>query len=327
MHGTTLVFQDVPSNAWYAQYVEVAAVAGVVEGYKDASGAPTGYYGPGDNVTFAQAMKIAIESAGYPVADYAQSPLYPDHWASIYMSIAADQQFVSAAGPRQDLDRPATRAEVARIIADAFKVRPGTMTDENYTDVSDETAHATAIAALTRDRVVIGDTSAAGSPLHTYRPGFPVNRAETVKMAMTAWEEYGDRGQGVYPPERSLASSASSSSAPATQVQRSSSSRSSGAQSSGAQQSSVARTTLIEYSDQGFSPPLTVVPVGGSVTFQNDAQGAMWIKGTAIGSSQTFDSGTSVGKSGVFTFTFTTQGTWMFSNYLKPDHTMRVTVE
>jgi plastocyanin len=327
VNGSTMVFQDVPANAWYAQYIEVAAVAGVVEGYKDTHGVPTGFYGPGDNVTFAQAMKIAVESAGYPVEEYPASQTYTDHWAAPYMAVAADQGFASVAGPRQDIDRPATRAEVARIIVDAFKVAPGKMSDENYTDVSDETAHSTAIAALTRDRVVIGDTSPEGSPLHTYRPGFPVNRADAVKMAMTAWEEYGDRGEGVHPREAPASSAGSTSSVPGGTLQSSASSQGSGTQSSASSQSSVTRSTIVEYTDSGFEPAVISVPVGGSITFKNDTQGTMWIKGTAVGTSDSFDAGTSVGQGGVFTFKFTKAGSWTFSNYLKPDHTGRVMVQ
>src|SRR3989338_3066796 len=48
---TVPTFSDVPSFAWYATYVVTVATWKIVEGYRDATGARTGLFGPGDPVT------------------------------------------------------------------------------------------------------------------------------------------------------------------------------------------------------------------------------------------------------------------------------------
>ncbi len=317
VNGQVTTFNDVPSDAWYTEYLEVAVTAGIVGGYTDAQGNPRNLYGPADNVTVAQAMKIAIESAGYPVEEYPKSEVYGDHWASTYMEIGAQNGFVSAEGDVQQIDRPATRAEVALIITDAFKVESGSMEDENYTDVSDDTAFSFAIAGLTRDGVVSGDVKADGELAYTYRPGAPINRAETVKMAMAAWAEYGDRGEESFPKESGSMHMSSSSG-----TMSSSGSHGDGtmhSSSSGMQQAAV-----VTYTESGFSPSTITVKAGESITFRNESNSVMWVKSETQGG---FDAGAGVAKGGVYTFKFSQAGTWTFTNNTHMQHQGTIVVE
>jgi len=57
----TAFFPDVPITAWFAKYVCVAKVNGVVSGY------PDGTFGPGNDINFAEAAKIIVNSFNYPV--------------------------------------------------------------------------------------------------------------------------------------------------------------------------------------------------------------------------------------------------------------------
>ncbi len=334
--GQSIVFQDVPSDAWYAADLEVAVLAGVVSGYKNTEGEFTGYYGPADNVTYAQAMKIAVEAAGYPVEEYAKSEMYPDHWASKYMQIGTEHKFVSTEGDAQPIDRPATRAEVALIIADAFDVEKGSMEDEHYTDVSDDTAHAYAIAGLTRDGVISGDKKANGELKYTFRPGSPVNRAETVKMAMTAWSEYGDRGEKLHPQEPGIHSTSSSAGAAMESHSSSSSAKNdnhssstSGATSTSSSSSAISEPHVVTYTDAGFSPSNTIIKSGESVTFRNESNAAMWVKSDAQQANDYsgFDAGVSVAKGGMYTFKFTKTGSWSFYNKVSSQNMGTVTVQ
>jgi plastocyanin len=331
--GQVTTFTDVPSDAWYTEYLEVAVTAGIVGGYVDPRGNPRNLFGPADNVTYAQAMKIAVEAAGYPVDEYPASGMYPGHWAATYMEVAAQNAFLSAEGDAQPIDRPATRAEVALIMADAFQVEPGTMEDEHYTDVSDDTAFAAHIAALTRDGVVSGDVRADGELANTYRPGAPINRAETVKMAMAAWAEYGDRGVESFPREQSATTSSSSSRSSQGAVQQSSSSSSrddgmnhtsSSSQSGTAGGSSSAGVTVVTYTEAGFSPSTITIKAGDTITFKNESNAVMWVKSDTQGG---FDAGSGVAKGGLFTFKFTQAGTWTFANNSHMQHTGTIVVE
>ena len=56
--GGTNNFQDVETSSWYEKYVLYAVSKGYASGYKDATGNPTGYFGPANDLTRAEAAKI-----------------------------------------------------------------------------------------------------------------------------------------------------------------------------------------------------------------------------------------------------------------------------
>ena len=60
---TTPTFKDVPATSWAFQYVETAYKHGIIGGYKDASGAMTGKFGPADTLTREQAAKMVVNAA------------------------------------------------------------------------------------------------------------------------------------------------------------------------------------------------------------------------------------------------------------------------
>lgn len=57
------LFSDVPSNAWYNGYVNLAYAQGVINGYGD------GTFGPNDPVTYGQLATILLRMLGYTSAD------------------------------------------------------------------------------------------------------------------------------------------------------------------------------------------------------------------------------------------------------------------
>ncbi|MEK7137433.1 MAG: S-layer homology domain-containing protein, partial [Patescibacteria group bacterium] len=124
--GRTVVFSDVPEDAWFSTYVQQAAEAGIVSGYRDMQGNLTGKFGPGDPVTIAQALKIAVEGAGYSVTPIsAFNCSGPCHWATGYVQLAHDRHFPFFATDGEylvEIDRPAIRAEVAQIFVDAYEL-------------------------------------------------------------------------------------------------------------------------------------------------------------------------------------------------------------
>ncbi|MFN7160658.1 MAG: S-layer homology domain-containing protein [Candidatus Gracilibacteria bacterium] len=69
-----IVFADVSPTAWYYNDVALATQAGIFEGYRDASGALTGKYGPSDAVTRAQSVKVLLLAGGLPVANAPSAP-------------------------------------------------------------------------------------------------------------------------------------------------------------------------------------------------------------------------------------------------------------
>src|SRR3989338_7678952 len=162
--GQAVTFNDVPQTAWFAAHVRSAAEAGIVNGYKDEQGKLIGLYGPSNNITIAEALKIQVEGAGYDERLYAsriESGF--DHWSSMYASVAKGEGF-AVIDARARLDSPATRAEVAALLTSAFRVDMSAVTiGTRYSDVSGSTTYATSIEVLSRDGVVSGDTDIKGN--------------------------------------------------------------------------------------------------------------------------------------------------------------------
>lgn len=204
-------FSDVPPGAWYAAHIQQASELGIVSGYKDASGTSLGLFKPADNVTLAEALKMSVESAGYDYEKYAKPEWENNmkHWIAPYYRIATTEGFGIFVGATEDVNAKATRREVASIVVDAFF--PGQRTEiiqsdyENpYKDVSIQNTYQDGstgwgwnsfILKLTEDGVLTGDTDSNGKPTGYFRPDDLINRAEAVKIVLTARSKYGTPGQ------------------------------------------------------------------------------------------------------------------------------------
>lgn len=174
IEGRMVTFVDVPQTAWFAEHVRQAAELGIVSGYRDLFGVPTGNFGPEKSITIAEALKIASEGAGYDEELYSarvQSGIR--HWSSSYISVARAEQFAVIndrdEGPRAfNPDRPAQRAEVAAIFTSAFRVDTERMAGTRYRDVPLDMQYAMDIEALSQDGVLSGDADVRGRPIGTF---------------------------------------------------------------------------------------------------------------------------------------------------------------
>lgn len=178
------VFRDVEDNDWYNPFVASLAEWGIISGYKDSSGRPTGEYRPGNQVTIAEVLKMAMESAQVDESLCTKTPLHPqafEHWAKSYVA-CAEEMNVRILDPLlpADLNRPAKRAEVLTIIHDTF----GDEVLPLYSSFTDTQGHRfeADIAYANLYGIVSGDTSAQGVETGTFRPNDPINRAETAKI-------------------------------------------------------------------------------------------------------------------------------------------------
>ena len=74
-------FRDTGEKQWFTGFVQGISDRQIVSGYRDASGNLTGEYGPGNNVTVAEILKIAINVAkhGKVVHIPEQLVLYRQH--------------------------------------------------------------------------------------------------------------------------------------------------------------------------------------------------------------------------------------------------------
>jgi len=118
-------FKDVPEDEWYYQYVESALQLGIVSGYTDAEGNQTFFFGPGDNVTRAQAAKIIKETYALPTltsphssfADVPPTEWFHDYVVSLYNWGVVDGYKHDEFGPSDFV----TRAQIAKMIVLADK--------------------------------------------------------------------------------------------------------------------------------------------------------------------------------------------------------------
>ncbi len=283
INGQSVVFVDVSQSAWFTAYVRDAAEAGIVNGYMDANGKFTGKFGLDNNVTMAEALKIATESAGYEEGTYgAVIDSGTKHWASAYVSIAKAEQFEFMKSPYR-LDRAATRGEVASMFTSAFRVTiPVSPSGTTFTDVQLATPFAASVEALAKDKVVSGDTDVKGQVTGTYRPSALINRAEVVKIAMSARTIYGQPGKDRTPVEPMAG-------------------------------------TVVTYANGSFSPSVLTVALGTTVTFKNGSLVPVWIASNPHPTHEGYpglDSMMEVAAGREYSFTFTRRGIWGYHNHL-----------
>lgn len=175
-------FIDVPQSAWYFNAVTMVAARGIVSGYKDVNGNPTGLFGPGNPVTVAEILKMAYEAAGVITATCKKSVDLPQaavHWARPYVA-CAEEGGMRVLHLQPDLNRGATRAEVVSIVHDAFRVQVPAGSSP-FTDTVNHLYEAD-IALAAANSVVSGDKGADGRSTGTFRPNDGVNRAEAAQI-------------------------------------------------------------------------------------------------------------------------------------------------
>jgi plastocyanin len=289
-----VTFTDVPVNAWFATYVNAAANAGIVSGYTDAQGRMTGKYGPGNNVTIGEALKIASEGAGYDETTYGSG--VSGHWAAIYLGVARAESFDGALEGHLDakgFDTPATRAEVASLIAGAFKVNLERPADNRYDDVTFATMFFFDIEALSRDGILSGDLDVSGRATGRFRPTDSINRAEVAKIVMAARAQYGTPVEepGIYEDDFDAS---------------------------------------LSYDESGFTPDELRIKAGDTVRFLNISTGGLKLSSDPHPTHENFPDlnvDHVMIDTEFFEVNFPTKGTFGFHNHLNPSHHGTIIVE
>jgi hypothetical protein len=183
-----VVYNDVPVDSWYAPYVSLLIEGGIAVGYKDTAGNPTGEFGVGNSVTYAELAKMALEAAGKE----SKTPLPPPRntsaqgmWASVYVALAEHEK-LSVFTPSLNVQQPATRGAVIQTVLEAFGIPATTKNLANFSDLPPNHPHAQAISVALFYGLIDGDSAADGTPAGTVRPDALVNRAEVAKIIALA---------------------------------------------------------------------------------------------------------------------------------------------
>ncbi len=107
--GTT-VFNDVAADHWASGYINVAQAQQIINGYGD------GNYGPEDQVTYEQAVKMLVSALGYELAAQAKGG-YPTG----YLAIASSEGITKNANGK--VGDAAARGTIAVLVYNSLEVR------------------------------------------------------------------------------------------------------------------------------------------------------------------------------------------------------------
>jgi len=184
--GQDVIMRDIPLRSWFADPIEQIIAQGIAEGYRDERGRLTGEFGPANPVTYAEAIKMAIETAGEDTSAVEGTPenrSAHNQWSEQYIALA-ERLGVSVLAAALDVNTPAPRGAVVQIFVDlllpgARSLSPG---DAGYNDVSPSHVHTAAIMLATQLGWVQGDSDADGNPTGAFRPDAPINRAEVAQI-------------------------------------------------------------------------------------------------------------------------------------------------
>lgn len=171
--GTNLpakTFSDVSSSAYYYTQVTALTTSGVLKGYED------GTFRPKNTVTFGEALKMILTSAGYPE----QAPT-DTHWASGYLAKAKADNLLPA-GIIERLDRPVDRYTIAEITARAMGLKLSPLTVSPFADMAVNAAAAPAVGALRGIGVLIGQENQ--SKQMVYQGEYAITRGD---FAIIIW--------------------------------------------------------------------------------------------------------------------------------------------
>lgn len=207
-----VAFSDVPEDSWYRTFVLELNRFGIVSGYRDTAGNPTGKFGPGYLVTVAEVVKMALRAAGVDETQCMGTLRHPgasSHWARDFV-LCGEQKHMRVLAPFPDLDRSALRGEVVAMIDDAFGAQVPVLR-ASFKDTRNH-AYEEDIAYAASRGIVSGDTDAGGMPTGTFRPDDRINRAEVAKMIYLQLQV--SMGRETPEPAQAFASSSSIASIP-----------------------------------------------------------------------------------------------------------------
>ncbi|MBI5753718.1 S-layer homology domain-containing protein [Candidatus Peregrinibacteria bacterium] len=129
-------FNDVQMDdkEWFWKPVMSARREGIINGYTNTDGSMTGNFGPADNVTYAQALKMSMEAA-----DHHEESDSEGLWYQNYLN-GLDGLSLGRLNSKtfSNWDAPATRGDVILIMNQIFGIKPVKYVDGTFHDVKAE---------------------------------------------------------------------------------------------------------------------------------------------------------------------------------------------
>jgi len=193
VNGVPTALNDVPIDSWFAPYIRDIAQRGIVSGYQDAQGLPTGFFGPQDSITIEQLAKVVIEAIDVDkekCEEEAKNVSAAGRWSQSYITCAEMLGWAVFSDGSINVESPANRAQVVATVLQGFGADIETPTGDRFEDVSLSTEFAAAIETAALNGMVGGYTDAEGNATGTFGPLDPVNRAQMAKILSLALQVY-----------------------------------------------------------------------------------------------------------------------------------------
>lgn len=194
VEGIDVQLRDVPQNSWFSTYVFEAARRGILSGYKDEAGKPSGTFGPANSVTVAELAKIAHRLAGAGEQSFSgknpENILATGQWFSPFIASAENRGWTLYKDATIDPLRSVTRAEVMVTLLQVMDVPLKWQKGDVFTDVTVRTRYASAIETAAHDNIIEGLKDEKGLSLNTFNPEGAINRAELAKIINKIFEVY-----------------------------------------------------------------------------------------------------------------------------------------
>lgn len=166
-------FTDVDDDQWFFEPVKFLKDNGIASGYSGSTD-----FGPGNSVTRAEVMKMALEAAGAESGESENEYFFGDaagHWAKKYINYAFENGIVKGYGGEFRPDQSVTRAEALKMAGMALGLPFPVCTSSDFPDMKNHWAKC--IVQEAKDLGVVEGMSDG-----FFHPNEPINRAAFAKI-------------------------------------------------------------------------------------------------------------------------------------------------
>ncbi|HZG70814.1 MAG TPA: 5'-nucleotidase C-terminal domain-containing protein [Chondromyces sp.] len=154
-------FKDVKENHGFSQAIHHLSERGVIKGFSDET------FRPHKEVTRAEAAKmiaLALQLDTKNVEDPGFKDVPKNKWHYGYVAALSNAGIIDGFGDEFKPDETLTRAQMAKIITLAFKLKKETLEDSPFTDVNEQAWYASYIKPLIDYKITQGTSSTTFSP-------------------------------------------------------------------------------------------------------------------------------------------------------------------
>lgn len=204
--STSGSFNDTPEDQWYFKYVQriknrKVENQPIFEGYKTSSGALTGNFGPSDDITVGEMLKVVLRVSGLDEqnTNLDASLVNSTHWSVGFQNRAITEGLTIMEAVGINPNRTVSRGEFFQALSEAQKLRTATnfnsyncnITDLDFEDLDSDNPYTQYACILVKDGIISGTDDGY---LNLYDS---INRAEVAKILNTALDVYVEQPSNV----------------------------------------------------------------------------------------------------------------------------------